>query len=459
MAASSVRHPAVAGMFYPASHAALGAMIHTLLDKAAPLATNRPKALIVPHAGYIYSGSVAASAYAQLMPEAAAIHRVVLLGPVHRVPVHGLALPGVAAFETPLGSIPLDAEACASLAALPQVCISTAAHAEEHSLEVHLPFLQTILEDFTLVPLAVGNASTADVAEVLETVWGGPETVIVVSSDLSHYLPYAAAQALDAETCRRILAFDTHIDHDGACGATPIRGLLRVTAQHGLLPQLLDLRNSGDTAGDKARVVGYAAIAFCEPRPTAQPDAKEDDTLGHSLLSLARQAIATRLGQPVPMVADLPALHRPGASFVTLTLGGALRGCIGSLTARRGLGEDVRENALAAAFEDPRFPPVEADEWPRLRVEVSLLSSSEPMPTASEAETLAQLRPGIDGVIFECQGHRATFLPQVWEQLPQPADFMAQLKRKAGLPSDFWSPAVRLSRYTVRKWQEAEGHG
>lgn len=454
-----IRPPAVAGMFYPGNHATLGAAVHALLTDIPPTSGTPPKALIVPHAGYIYSGPVAATAYAQLMPVEAAIHRVVLLGPVHRVPVHGLALPDVDAFDTPLGRIPLDKAICDKLKTLPQVCVSTAAHAEEHSLEVHLPFLQTILEDFTLVPLAVGNASAEDVAGVLEAAWGGDETLIVVSSDLSHYMPYSAAQALDAETCQRVLAFDTHIGHTEACGATPIRGLLKAAQRHGLQPRLLDLRNSGDTAGDKMRVVGYASFAFSPaPEEPVIPDA-DDGELGHALLTNARHAIATRLGLPAPDLVDLPALRKPGASFVTLTLGGALRGCVGGLQARRPLGEDVFEHALAAAFSDPRFPPVEAEEWPHLAVEVSLLSPAWPMQFTDEDDALMQLRPGIDGVILDYQGHRATFLPQVWEQLPSPADFLSQLKRKAGLPGDFWSSAIALSRYSVQKWHAEPNHG
>jgi hypothetical protein len=188
----------------------------------------------------------------------------VLLGPVHRVPVLGLALPDTRAFETPLGRIPIDREAVNHILSLRQVTISAAAHALEHSLEVQLPFLQQVLGDFRLVPLAVGDATPEQVAEVIEALWGGPETLIVVSSDLSHYLPYQTAQSIDHQTCLTIARLKTLDSHEQACGATPVNGLLLAARQHHLTPQLLDLRNSGDTAGDRGRVVGYAAFAFTE---------------------------------------------------------------------------------------------------------------------------------------------------------------------------------------------------
>ena len=175
-----------------------------------------------------------------------------------------LALPEATVFATPLGEVALDAEAMAALADLPQVTVSAAAHAQEHSLEVHLPFLQSVLGEFRLLPLAVGDAGREEVAEVLARVWGGPETLIVISSDLSHYLPYEVARRTDSETVRHILSLSADLDHGEACGATPVNGLLALAGRRALTAELLDLRNSGDTAGDRSRVVGYAAIAFYE---------------------------------------------------------------------------------------------------------------------------------------------------------------------------------------------------
>ena len=260
----SVRCPAVAGLFYPGEPAGLARTVHDLLDSAGAKAPTVPKALIVPHAGYVYSGPIAANAYTLLAPARDTIKRVVLLGPTHRVAVRGLAVPAAARFATPLGTVDLDTEAIGRIRKLHQVVVSDEAHALEHSLEVHVPFLQTVLADFTLVPLAVGHAAPEDVAEVIDALYGGAETLIVVSSDLSHYLAYAQAQRVDRETCEAILALRTDIDHDQACGATPVSGLALAARRRKLTPQLVDLRNSGDTAGDKSRVVGYASFAFYE---------------------------------------------------------------------------------------------------------------------------------------------------------------------------------------------------
>ncbi len=262
---STVRPPAVAGMFYPADARQLAHDVRQLLAEARPPALV-PKALIAPHASYIYSGAIAASAYATLQPIAARIRRVILLGPTHRVAVRGLALPGVDAFDTPLGRVMLDAHAAQLIAHLPQVSISAAAHELEHSLEVQLPFLQMLLPNFTLLPLAVGMASAEEVAEVLEILWGGDETLVVISSDLSHFLPYATAQRMDHDTVQAILGLRQTIGHDHACGGTPINGLIVAAQHHHLTPHLLDLRNSGDTAGSHDRVVGYAALAFTEEK-------------------------------------------------------------------------------------------------------------------------------------------------------------------------------------------------
>lgn len=260
------RPAAVAGLFYPGDAATLARDVGDLLAGATPAAKlpRSPKALIVPHAGYIYSGPIAASAYALLKPRRDTIRRVVLLGPVHRVPVRGLALPGVDAFETPLGSVAIDQDAVRQLGAFRQITTSRAAHAQEHSLEVQLPFLQEVLGDFRLVPLAVGDARPEEVAEVIEALWGGEETLIVVSSDLSHFLSDDQAQRVDRETCETICGLRALVDHNQACGGTPINGLMLVARRRHLTAHLLDRRTSGDTAGDRLRVVGYAAFAFTE---------------------------------------------------------------------------------------------------------------------------------------------------------------------------------------------------
>lgn len=510
--ATEIRPPAVAGTFYPADPAALAAQVDALLADPhgdLPLVEGEtvsapPKILIAPHAGYVYSGAIAAAAYRLVAPHRARIRRVVILGPAHRVAFAGIALPVARVLRTPLGDLEVDAQAVAALRGLPGVGRSEAAHAFEHCLEVQLPFLQRVLDGraatgvggargpaadagigvrapaadagrpgFTVVPLLVGRCDPSTVAAVIERLWGGDETLVLVSSDLSHYLPDASARAKDAASVRRILALDPRLDHEDACGATPVNAALRCAAAHGLTPRLLAMANSGDARGDRSRVVGYCAVAFEQSMASTGDTDQSDDTarLGPALLSLARGAIASAFdagagaGAPRPVTADartetsvpLPALARldaPGATFVTLTLDGALRGCIGSLQAWRPLRLDVTENARASAFRDPRFPALSADEFPRIRVEVSLLGPAEPFPVEGEDDAIARLRPRVDGVILAWRDRRATFLPQVWEQIPDPRAFLGQLRRKAGLPADFWAPDLRLVRYAVDKWVE-----
>lgn len=256
------RPAAVAGLFYPGERASLAREVERLMSAARARGGAAPKALIAPHAGYVYSGPIAAGAYALLAPARDVITRVVLLGPAHRVPVRGLALPAASRFATPLGAVEIDQAAVERLRALPQIVVSDKAHAMEHSLEVHLPFLQRVLGEFRLVPLVVGDATPEEVAGVLDALWGGPETLILVSSDLSHYLSYREAVSVDRATCEAILALETDLHHEQACGATPVCGLTLAAQRKGLRAELLDVRNSGDTAGDKSRVVGYAAFAF-----------------------------------------------------------------------------------------------------------------------------------------------------------------------------------------------------
>jgi AmmeMemoRadiSam system protein B len=250
-------------LFYPDDPYELKAVVRAYLDRAlAPKVAARPKVLIVPHAGYVYSGPIAAAAYRALEPHAGAVTRVILLGPSHRVPVSGLAVPDVVAFDTPLGRVSLDAALIAELRKLPQVHSTDLPHRLEHSLEVQLPFLQMVLGSFALVPLAVGDAAPDTVAQVLDAAWGGPETLIVVSSDLSHYHGYDEAQRIDRETAVALTRYSPALNDDHACGCRVLNGLMLVARRRALKVETLDLRNSGDTSGDRSRVVGYGAFAL-----------------------------------------------------------------------------------------------------------------------------------------------------------------------------------------------------
>ena len=261
-----VRQPAVAGTFYPRDTAELAADARRYLEQAAPACGKdgvAPKALIVPHAGYVYSAPVAAAAYVRLAAVRDIIKRVILLGPAHYLPIQGLAASSVSSFATPLGEVPVDRRAIESLRDLPQVAVRDDAHGPEHCLEVQLPFLQIILNDFAIVPLLVGAATYGEVRDVIDRLWDGPETLFVISSDLSHYYPYETARRLDAETAAAIVALEADaIGDEQACGRAPIGGLLLAARGHGLHAVVADLRNSGDTAGSRSEVVGYGSFLF-----------------------------------------------------------------------------------------------------------------------------------------------------------------------------------------------------
>ncbi|MBT1166392.1 AmmeMemoRadiSam system protein B [Bifidobacterium simiarum] len=540
-----IRPAAVAGTFYPDDSRALRAMIARQLDYARSLLASgalshlpegAPKAVIVPHAGYVYSGTTAALAYALLERGRGTIRRAVIVGPTHRVAVRGVAMCRATAFETPLGVVPIDVAGeakafgyaagaagaagagsavdagpqaflnlpnntrASSSAPAPALLLNDPTHAREHAVEVQIPFLQTVLGDgLEIIPLNAGDATPREVGDVLRALWGGSETVIVISSDLSHYHPNGYARMLDDETIGRIAGLDLPIHPNRACGAYPVNGLLDVCRER---TGALDLRflgcsTSGDdgvvTLADDERppmarpddpVVGYASFAVwqsSDPSDAAatgsdttdantsgrSPDPALDDR-GPVLIGLARAAIRERLGLDggasardalAAAVADHPWLDEPGASFVTLTEHGRLRGCIGTLQTHQSLGRDVAEHAVDAAMRDPRFMPVTAMEYPLLDVEISVLSEPEPMAVRSRAELERTLRPGRDGLIISDGCHRATFLPQVWDELPDPSDFVGHLLAKAGLPAGYgWNDGeISCSRYTVTAYQESPG--
>lgn len=263
---SLIKRPAVAGKFYPGDAKALRQMLAELFAAAAkrvaPINTC-PKAIIAPHAGYIYSGATAAAGYQVLTAFADRIKHVTLLGPAHYIPVLGLACSSSDFFETPLGKLVVRPSLRSQILNLPQVKTNDSAFEKEHSLEVHLPFLQTVLNNFTILPLLVGRAEPAEIAEVIEACWGDEHSLIVISSDLSHYLSYEQAQMIDQQTSAAIVSLQVdNIDRHQACGRSPIKGLLTAAQHHNLYVKVIEQCNSGDTAGDKSRVVGYASYHF-----------------------------------------------------------------------------------------------------------------------------------------------------------------------------------------------------
>ena len=472
---SIIRPPAVAGTFYPADADILRSEIDGLIDAAlhADAAQNTaiPKAIIVPHAGLMFSGSLAALGFATVRALKGQIKRILIIGPAHRMAFQGIALAKADGFATPLGTMRCDLLALQTALSLPQVQMLDDAHKLEHGLEIELPFIQRLFgenTDIGIVPLLVSRCSPRQVNEVIEKLWGGPETLIVISSDLSHFHDYDTARRMDGNTRKMIENFDAeNIGSDDACGALPVAGMLLSARMRKMRIETLGMRNSGDVTGEKSRVVGYGAWALYEEssQPMTTPDNSEDNfakatedlikTHGPVMLDLCRKSILHGLETGAPLHVSpgevAPALTAPGACFVTLKKSGQLRGCIGSIIAHTDLATDLCENAFKAAFRDPRFAGLTQDEInDDLELSISVLSPPHPFPFRSQDDLIARLTPFEDGIILSDDNRRGLFLPQVWDQLPDPGDFVAHLKRKAGLPMDYWSNTMQAQRFITR---------
>jgi AmmeMemoRadiSam system protein B/AmmeMemoRadiSam system protein A len=430
---SRIRPPAVAGTFYPAGAEELRRVVTRMLE-AEKVESSAPKAIITPHAGYIYSGSTAAKAYASLSELKHSVTRVILLGPAHRVYVKGLALSSATAFATPLGNLKIDLEAAAKIQYLPQVTLFDKAHAQEHSLEVQLPFLQQCLDRFLLLPIVVGEATTKEVTEVLDILWGGDETLIVISSDLSHYHEYDESQKIDTATSRLIEnnQFEK-LEPQRACGCRPMQGLLNIARRREMKIKRLGLCNSGDTAGSRDRVVGYGAWSLHEKQML-------DEKQKRVLLQVAKKSIEQGFDTHRPLNVDLKdyssALCETKASFVTLKINNQLRGCIGTTLAIHPLVMSIADVSFKAAFEDPRFKPLTPEEYKNIALSISVLTPELAIPFATEEELVGSLQPGKDGLTIMTGARKATFLPLVWDSIPSANNFLKQLKLKAGLKAD-----------------------
>jgi len=470
--AESIRHPVWAGRFYEADPAELNRVIDRLTYKAqaSPLQIPENKqlrALIMPHAGYVYSGWTAAHASRVLLGHH--FSKVILLGPNHRIMgLKKAAICSVSAYETPLGRIRMHPDA-AKLLEQPNLFQSLpAARDQEHSLEVILPFLQRYLGEFQLVPIIAGQADIQRMSGALDALVHN-DTLLVVSSDLSHFLPYAEAVTRDRQTIDEILRLkpDRLSKEDNrACGSVPILILTEVARRRHWQPVLLHYSNSGDTAGDRSRVVGYAAIAFfgdSAMETNENSAAQFNEAQGRMLVKLARHTISKSLGAKVDdsefddsapaLQDDCFKLHC--GTFVTLKIGGQLRGCIGNLTANESVLDGVRRNAINAAFHDPRFSPLSKDELNRTEIEISILTEPHLLEYRNGQDLIQKLRANVDGVIIRKGYASATFLPQVWEQLPDPDEFLTHLCRKAGLPRDAWiNSKLEVLTYQVQYFEE-----
>ncbi len=456
--AAEVRTPQVAGQFYPAEPAELRSVVTDLLERQPVQASrSKPRVLIVPHAGYPYSGVVAASAFRQLLGQT--YDGVVVVGFTHRFQFDGISVDTVEAYETPLGRLPIHQEAVKFLQTFDGVGHVEEAHESgEHSLEVQLPFVQVALGDVRLVSVLMGSASLEDaqrLAEALAALSQRGDYLFVFSTDLSHYHPYDQAQTIDERTVNAML-FETPQAVDRlfgagqleACGRGPILASLLLSAKLGYLEfHLLRYANSGDTAGDRSRVVGYAAIGIYE-RPAVSVGRLSSEA-GMALVQAARQVLERGLGvkpseregvikEITERLNGYPELSAANGTFVTLRKRGQLRGCIGRIQTPQSLAETVPVVALDSALRDTRFNPVRPEELQDINVEVSVLT--EPVQLAD----IRDLVPGRDGVILEQQGHSGVFLPQVWEETGWTrVEFLQELSsQKAGLPPDSWRQAT-----------------
>ena len=470
--AETVRKPVRAGSFYPSDPSELRSLITQLTIKAQitrlqPPRNKHLRAIILPHAGYIYSGWTAA--HASRVLHTGQFAKVILLGPDHYIGFNNGAICDATAYETPLGRIMLH-ENARILRRQHELIQSLPIHRDkEHSLEVVLPFLQTYLGKFQLVPIIVGRTDISGLAIALDGILDS-DTLIVVSSDLSHFLSYAEAAKRDRETINQIMKLnpDKLVKSDNrACGTTPILILMELARRHHWYPLLLHYTNSGDTAGDRSRVVGYAAIAFFGDLSMEKNDsnARFTEKQGQLLVKLARKTILEKLAGKSPDTESdtlVPALQDKSlqahcGTFVTLKIQGQLRGCIGNLTSTESVLDGVKRNAVNAAFHDPRFSSLSAAELDRTEIEVSILTEPLPLVHRDSRDLIQKLRANVDGVIIRKSHASATFLPQVWEQLPRPEDFLTHLCMKAGLPSDAWkSSELEVLTYQVQYFEETQ---
>ncbi len=460
-----VRKSVIAGTWYPGSKENLSRMLDNFFSNAGREDLGEIRAVIAPHAGYVYSGQVAAYSFNQI--KGGGYERVILLAPTHHYPFDGASIANYTHYETPLGEVRISPLAEKLMGESRLISSIPAAHSKEHSAEIEVPFLQKALGDFELVPIIVGRMSWEDVDEFSDLIIRhlDDKTLIVASTDLSHYHPYDKAVSMDKACIDSILALDSgKASNCEMCGYFPVLITMRIAEKLNWSTRLLKYANSGDVTGDKSGVVGYAAIAFyTNPgKVDSQKDnpAKElTEEQKKYLLKLARDSIElyVREGRRLEPETDDPMLRENKGVFVTLEKNGQLRGCIGHIEPIQPLYLDVRDNAINAAVHDPRFKPVGVDELDKIEVEVSVLTTPELIKASSPEEYLEKIQAGVDGIILDYRGRGATYLPQVWEMLPEKEDFLSNLCEKAFLPSDCWKKLdIKIYKYQVLAFKEHE---
>ncbi|MBD3421140.1 MAG: AmmeMemoRadiSam system protein B [Chitinivibrionales bacterium] len=443
-----VRKAAVGGAFYPAEVGALQREIHKHLNgNDSPVSP--PQLMISPHAGYVYSGPVAGKGYATLDKK---VSTVILIGPTHHHPFSGISIPDVDYYETPLGQIPLDTGLVAELHKNSLVGARPPAHVREHCLEVQLPFLQEVLHSFSIVPILAGRVDPEPVADLLLP-FVNETTVVIASSDLAHVTSFEKCKSLDQQTLASIISMNISGPIE-ACGATPIRVVMHLATHLGLKPHLLDARNSQEILPRPHAdyVVGYASIVF--PRSSGPTSTRSVDYQSY-LLRLARQALETCVkGGPPPNPGTPPQKAQQVAGcFVTLKSRGNLRGCIGTIVGYKPLYRGIIDNACNAALKDHRFGPVRPQELAAIKIEISVLTAPEEIFYGSAQDLLDKINAGTDGIILNSGSRQSTYLPQVWQQMPDKVRFLESLSLKGGMPKDGWKSA-QVKRYHAVHFEE-----
>lgn len=454
-----IRKAAVAGIFYPADIYQLHSDLTGYLDHVEYKSSSRPRILIVPHAGYKYSAQVAASAFKRIMPFKNKLKKIFLLGPSHYVHVNGVALTNEKSFMTPLGLINTDMNIVGQLAQNKGFVFKPKAHKKEHSLEVILPFLQKTLDSFQIIPMVYGDANPQDVAKVLQPHLERNDSLLIISADLSHYLNYGDANRMDKKTAEDIKN-GSALDHHQSCGAIGINTAMLLAKQFALVPNLLDMSNSGDVSGDKDRVVGYGAWSFEKKDNEKKLEGieLEQDNLQNfarhnkdAIIDIVSKSLEKSVVENSDFSPDRKnydnVMFNKGASFVTLEKHNKLRGCIGSILPVMSIAEDLAKNANLAATHDTRFNPITKDELKDITFKISLLTGFEEIKFSSYDDLLKQIKPKIDGLLIKDGKRQGVFLPAVWKDIPNKKDFFTELKIKAGLSPTYWSDNIKVFRF------------
>ena len=439
-----VKKPAVAGSFYPAGKGELSAMVGEYLGEAKSYSLPKVRGLVSPHAGYVYSGPTAAFGFRQLANQS--YKTVIVLGPSHYVRFNGFSIPNASWFETPLGRLAISPKVL-DLVKEKGFVNDARIHEQEHSVEVQVPFLQTVLKDFQLIPIVVGGMNPEELASILEK-YVDDDTLVVASSDLSHYYTYEQARQLDSNCVNAIPSFNYSLMQKcEACGEIPVLALMHLSERQKWRGQLLDYRNSGDTAGDKSRVVGYGSIAYYQ-------GLNEEEQ--KYLLDLSRKTLETyiKTGQVIEAIYPPEKTKEISGCFVTLNKNQNLRGCIGHILPQEELYQCVIDNTISAAVHDSRFRPVSESELSQIEIDISVLSVPKKLDYKNSDDLKEKLVPLVDGVVLKKNMRSATYLPQVWEMLAEKEEFLTILCEKTGLNGDCWTQNPEIQTYRAQVFKE-----